>query len=115
MSSINGSLAKYDALRSMDFESMSENYTPIGTVLTHAARIIVITNTTNTPLYISYDGVTDHSYIPSGYPPRQINYGTNRGGIITALEQQAQTSVFVKYVGSAPTSGSIFVEIIYAE
>lgn len=115
MSSINGTLAKHDTLRSIAFGSIDTSYVLVGTYLNNPARIITITNTTNIGLFISFDGVTDNCYIPANSPSRQINYGTNRGGSVSTLEQQAQTGVFVKRVGAAATSGAIFIEVIYAD
>jgi hypothetical protein len=45
---------------------MSTVYTNIGTPLPNASRIIMLQNTTNNDVLISWDGITDHQFVPSG-------------------------------------------------
>jgi hypothetical protein len=51
-------------------------FTPIGT-LPHAAFLVRFFNPSNTNVFISYDGVTQSDFVPSGGGILELNFQTN--------------------------------------
>ncbi len=103
-------VARFDALRSIAFGSITGSYLPIGTPFQHLVRIIKITNTTNTDMFISFDGTTDNDYVPAG---GFVLYDiTTNGYTGTEFVQQLFTQIYVKY-NTAPASGSVFVTGVF--
>jgi hypothetical protein len=54
-----------EPLRTLEFDSISGTYAPMG-AFSHPIRIIHITNTTDVLLTFSFNGVTNHFVVPSG-------------------------------------------------
>lgn len=61
-----GSALYPDALRSLASASVSSSYQAVGTTFTNPIRIMKITNNSTQDITISWDGLTDHEYIPAG-------------------------------------------------
>ena len=59
--------AKFDAIRSLGFASITGAYANLGTALTKMCRAFILVNDTDGDLMISLDGgITDHLYLPAG-------------------------------------------------
>jgi hypothetical protein len=89
---------------SVGFASVGASFSLIGT-FTAPVEMMYIISTFNQPVQLSFDGANNHIVIPSGnsepvYFP--INFKTNRTIFPTP-------SVFVEEIGSAPTSGNLYV------
>ena len=97
--------ARFEALRSLAFGSVVGTYTAVGSALTDEAEISVIYNGTDVGLLLSFDGETDHCFLPA-YSQRVIDWDTN-GKVIGN-----HTTFYVKHNGTAPSSGSIYVEVV---
>lgn len=107
-------VARFDALRSLAFGSITGTYATVGTPLTQNWREFRILNTTNADVSISANGTTDNFYLPANSfllwdlstnaPP--IN---ETDTFVLALG----TQFYAKSSGS-PSSGSVYVEGIYA-
>jgi hypothetical protein len=69
------------------------------------AREIAIFNNTNAVIQLSYDGVAAGPIIPPGVF-RQIDFAAN-GRVLYAAD------IFIKYVGAAPTLGSVVFDGFY--
>jgi hypothetical protein len=69
------------------------------------ARSMAVFNNTNAVIQLSYDGVAAGPIIPPGVF-RQIDFAAN-GRVLTAAD------VFIKYVGAAPTLGSVIFDGFY--
>ena len=112
-SSANSSRVAFEDLRVLAFGGISGNYALVGTVFQHPVRQLIIHNTTNANIIISYDGISDKSFIATG-TSRVMDYCSNtsmQGGM---LEQPAQQGVYVKEEAAATASGNVYVEVIYA-
>lgn len=107
-----GTRANFDALRELAFGSISGSYAAIGTALTVHGRVIKITNGTNAPMYISTDGVNDQDKIPAnGFV--LYDFSTNKirdDGLFIPVG-----TVFYVKQDTAPTSGSVWVTVVYAD
>jgi hypothetical protein len=55
-----------EPLRSLDSATLSGSYLPLGTPLINPIRIVKFTNNSNVAVTISWDGVTDHEFLPAG-------------------------------------------------
>lgn len=103
----------YEPLRSLAFGSVSGTYAAVGTPFAYAIREIKVTNLTNANLLISFDGVTNHDVVAatSAYI---YDYCSNRADLGGALSQSAGQTLFVKSETSNPSSGNLYVTVIYA-
>jgi hypothetical protein len=114
MSSSNASLARFEPLRSIAFGSISGTYAAIGTAFAFAARVLIINNLTNANITISFDGINDHLAIASS-TSMILDVCSDRGSNANILVIPAGTVVYVKQTSGAPTSGSVYVSVMYAQ
>lgn len=79
----------------------------VGTPFENALRIFKLQNLTDVPVYISFDGLTDHIYLPpQAFEVYDIstNRINNEGYFIAE-----GTRIYVKEAAASPTSGSVYV------
>ncbi len=105
--------AKFDTLRSVAFGSITSSYAMVGSVLPSPAVAIAFKNNTNGTVLVSFDGINDMLVYPG------LSYGvydirTNAPQVTDYLLSKG-TPIMVKYTGSAPTSGSFYVEVMLAQ
>lgn len=106
-----GRRATFDAVREAAFGSVAAGYTAMGSTISDNVRIIMIYNTTDTDIYISFDGVTNHLRIPSG-GGETYDFTANKvrdDGLFLPIG----TIIYQKRTGGAPTSGNIWVQVTY--
>lgn len=105
----------FDTLRSLAFGSISATYAAVGTPFTVEARIICFTNKTQGDMILSVDNtnVDGQILVPAGsfklydltanlVPGKDDNFVIAKG-----------TQFYVKQV-TAPVSGSVYIENVYA-
>ncbi len=109
--SISATRAYFEALRSLAFGSISGSYAALGTKLLNPARIIKIVNTTDADVLISVDGTADHDIVPAG-GFFLYDLTTNHAGNLQGFYFPQGTQFYVKQV-SAPTSGSVYLTVVY--
>lgn len=97
--------ARYEELRSLAFGDIGAGYSQIGDETSDEVEISLVLNNTDADLILSFDGVTDHCFIPT-YSQRVIDWRTNN------KVQQKLSKFYVKHNGAAPTVGSIYVEVV---
>lgn len=106
--------AQVDALRTVVFGSITGTYTAVGGPLGYQARIICFTNKTNQDVTFSMDGVTDQLIVPASsfklFDLTTNHRPINQDDFCFAIG----TQWYVKYL-VAPTSGSVYIEVIYAQ
>lgn len=108
------SVARFDALRSKNFAAITGSYTTIGTPLTRNWRMFRITNNTNGDILISADGSTDNLFIPAfSFVLYDIATNTPNVSDLDDLVMSLLTQFYVKY-STAPTSGDVWIEGVYA-
>ncbi len=106
--------AKVDALRTLAFGGISGSYAVVGTPQSYPARIICFTNTTNADVIFSMNGTTDQLIVPAG-SFKLFDITTNHRPVgQDDFCFATGTQWYVKQV-SAPTSGSVYLEIVYAQ
>jgi hypothetical protein len=107
--------ALVDTLRTIAFGAVGATFVPVGPPLAFPARIICFTNTSAVDLIFSMDGVTDQLIVPAGSfklfdittnhrPVNQDDFCFSNG-----------TQWYVRYVSGAPSSGSVYIEVVYAQ
>ncbi len=108
-------VARYDALRSAAFGSITGSYTTLGTPIQHLFRAFCLTNNTDGDLFISFDGTTDNIFIPkNGFRLYDVSTNSPPISAIDNLVIGINTQFYVKY-STAPTSGSVWLEGLYAK
>jgi hypothetical protein len=101
-----------EALRSVSYLLISTLYTNIGSPLSNAARIIQLQNTTDVNVFISWDGVNDHQYLPAGSFVL-LDVTANKSVSQQAWFVGARTQFYAKVDSGMPTQGSIFLTTFY--
>lgn len=106
--------AQVDVLRTLAFGSITGSFVAVGAPLSFQARIICFTNTTNEDVIFSMDGVTDQLIVPAG-SFKLFDVTTNHRPVNQDDFCFANgTQWYVRYA-SAPASGAIYIEIVYAQ
>ena len=107
-----GKRVAFEPIREIAFGSITGTYQAVGTGLADNARLIRIVNQMDTQMYISIDGTTDHIRLPAG-GFLLLDLSANKirdDGLFLAVG----TIFYVKQV-SAPSTGSLWIEVLYAE
>ncbi len=107
-----------EPLRSLIFSSISGTYFKIVNVATtHPARLVCFTNTTNSNLFISLNGVDDHLVLPAnGF--KLLDIMTNHyPGPNSPMQIPQQTFFWARTAtgSSNPTSGFVYAEVYYGD
>lgn len=108
-----GTRVKFSAVRELDFGDISGSYAALGTPLAEHVRLIRLVSTFDDEVYVSMDGTTDQVRLAQG-SFLLLDLSANRvrdDGLFIPVG----TQFYVKSVGSDPTSGSIWLEVLYAE
>ena len=107
-----GTRAQFDSVREVAFGGISGTYAAIGTSLTDHARIVRIANGTDAQIYVSVDG-TNNNFRLAANSFALFDFSTNKirdDGLFVAVG----TQFYVKQVSAAPTTGSIWIEVVFA-
>ena len=107
-----GRVARFEPIRELAFGGIVAGYSAVGTLTTDYTRIFSVTNTTDTDVYISLDGVTDHMRIISG-SAKIIDISANKVRD-DGLFLPKGTVFYVKRAAGAPSAGLVAVEVLYA-
>ena len=107
------SIVRVDAIRSVEYSSITSSYTTLGGSFSHAMRVIKLTNNTDGDLLISFDGVTDNVILPAG-SFTLYDVTTNREENDIFFVFQVGTQVFVKY-STSPAKGAVYLECLYGQ
>lgn len=113
MANANAMRIEYEPLRSIGFASIGSVYARVGTPFDNPARMICLDNISDENLYISFDGVNDHTIVPAG-SGRVFDYCSNKSTQSGLSEQAVGTQVYTKFISGPPTDGGLFVTVIYA-
>lgn len=106
--------AHLEALRSLAFGGISGAYAVVGAALANPARLICISNDTEGNMLFSRDGATDEIFVAAG-SFKLFDISTNhRPANQDDLVFETGTQWYVKQE-EAPVSGSVYIEVLYAE
>lgn len=95
---------RQEELRTLAFGSIGAAFAAIGSAIEDEAELVSIVNNTDADLIVSYDGVTDHVFMPL-YSSYVIDFESNEKQLAN------RTSFYVKHNGVAPTEGAIYIEV----
>lgn len=104
---INPGRGWYEEAKTRTYNNIADAYSAIGTS-SHPTRIYIINNFTDTNIWISFDGATNHIAIPAGGHYVE-DIATN------GISLPGSTTFYVKRftAGVAPTSGTVVVSVGY--
>jgi len=108
------SRAFFEPLRTLGFAGISAAYAAVGTPTTHTARVFCITNDTEGDMIFSTDNsvAAGEMFCAAGsYKLYDIQANMN-AQFDDKYVLEVGTQFYVKQV-TAPTSGSVYVEILY--
>lgn len=108
-----GRIVTFAPLRSLAFGSIGANYAAIGGSTNDQTRLFTVTNMTDQDVLVSLNGIDDNLYVPTGVA-KVFDLCSNRvqdDGFFLRKE----TTFYVKHAGVAPTTGSVYLEIVYAD
>ncbi len=107
-----GTKVSFEAVREVAAASITASYTAVGTATTDHTRLLSISNGTDADCYISFDGISDHMRLAANsfkLLDLTANQVSNDGFFV------AQGTIFyVKRVSGAPTTGTLWIEAMYA-
>lgn len=102
----------FEPQRTLGFAAIGAAYMGVGTAINHPARQFFIQNLTDATLQFSFDGINDHFPLPAnGFFLSDITSNLARGEGFFLAEGER---LYVKLLG-APTSGSVYLSIIYGK
>lgn len=105
--------AQLEALRSLAFGSISGSYAAVGTATANPTRLICFTNNTDGDMLFSRDGSTDELFVAAG-SFKLFDIATNHRPVNQDdLVFEQGTQWYVKQ-STAPTEGSVYIEVLFA-
>lgn len=96
--------ARFEELRSLAFGGIAAAFAVVGAVTDDEVEISLVHNATDADLILSFDGVTDHCFLPA-WSQRVIDWNTNDKVLGN------RTQFWVKHNGVAPQQGAIYIEV----
>lgn len=99
-------------LMSFDVSTFTGSYQIIGSGLSQPVVLIKFINDSNRDVTISWDGSTDHDFLPAN-SVAVLDVNTNRQQVSNLANIAADTAFFVK--GSAAGSGNFYIVSFYLE
>ena len=103
---------RFEAVREVAFGGIGVNYVAVGAAVTQPVRLFRLVNTTDQDVYFSVNGVTNHIRI-SSQSFLLLDITTNKVRDDGFFLDEG-TVFYIKHCGVAPTSGTAWLEIIYA-
>lgn len=107
---------QFEPLRSIAFGSIPTGTFvggEIGTALSHGIVGFKVDNLTDALCIFSIDGINEHFPVPAnGF--YVLDIATNAGSQVGFFMAKGD-AFYVKYSGSAPSSGSVYVSVIYGD
>ena len=108
-----GTRVRFEAIREAAFGTIGAAYSAVGSATGDHTRLAAIFNSTDADVYIPLDGVTNHLRIASG-SGQIFDLTTNKvrdDGLFIAQG----TTFYVKRAAGAPSSGLVWIEVLYAD
>lgn len=107
-----GIKVSFEPVREVAAAGVGVNYAAVGTATTDFTRLVNVVNTTDAEVYISFDGVNNHIRLPiNSFQLFDLTANqVNDSGLFIAKG----TIFYAKRVAVAPTTGSVWIEVMYA-
>ncbi len=99
-------------VQAVDFSDLTSSFVAMGDAMPEPIRILKVNNTTDSDIYISFDGVTAHDVIVAS-TAMVIDVTTNKS-IEQGMFLSTGTVVYVEYVSTVPTYGTVYLSAYYA-
>lgn len=106
-------IVKFETLRSLAYTGISASYAAVGSALAHPIRLFKIVNATNGDMFFSIDGVNNHMFLASSTNAIYDLNAARDGGVNESFKLPENVVFYVKQ-SSAPSSGSVYIECLYA-
>jgi len=107
-----GTRVRFEELREVAFGGIGAAYAAVGGSTSDHTRLVAFYNATDKDVYISLNGVTNHLRIASG-SGQVLDLTANKvrdDGLFVDLG----TVFYVKRASGAPTSGTLWIQVMYA-
>ncbi len=103
----------FDQIRVLAEAGTSASYALVGGALTDTARMVLINNTMNGDLMMSFDGTTDQLYIQAGQA-MVLDFSSDKEAPSYQFGLAKGTFFWVRWFGlTNPTTGDIFISVVY--
>ena len=108
-----GTRVRFEELRELAFGGIGAAYVAVGGATNDHTRLVTFNNTTDTDLYISTNGVTNHLRVASR-SGKVFDLTTNKVRDDGYFVDKG-TVFYVKRTAGAPSSGLLWIEVMYAD
>ena len=103
---------RFDAVRSIDFGSITPNFAKLGTPFEHAMRVLHFINNTDGDMAISFDGIIFNTPILAD--SFSLYDLTAQQDVNEQFRYEVGTQIYIKYL-TAPTTGTFYLAAIYGK
>lgn len=107
--------AKFEPIRSVAFDAVSGNFLAVGSALTNPARIVILYNMIDVPMFFSIDGVDNHIVLDTN--GSFVFDITSNKAVAGGLFLAEGTTIYTRQVDvlDTPTEGSVYVSVCYGD
>jgi len=106
-------IVRFDTYRTLGFAAITNAFQTLGSAFGHTARIMCLTNNTDGDMIFSIDGVNNQLFIPRS-TFKLFDLVTNKECLDQTYVLPKNTQFYVKYL-SVPTSGAVYLEVVYGQ
>ena len=103
-------VARFDALRKLDYTGISGTYAAVGSAVTKRVRVVCFTNDTEGSVVFTNDVTEDQIFVKAG-SFKLFDTTANINGKDDTFVFPIGTLFYVKQLG-APVSGSVYIEFL---
>lgn len=108
-----GTRIRVDPVRELDSGSVSGTYAAVGTPVADHVRLLSLNNGMDEDVYVSLDGTTNNFRVASnGFKLFDISANKIRDD---GLFLESGTQIYVKEVSASVTTGTFWIEVLYAD
>jgi len=107
-----GTKVAFEPVREVAFGSIGAAYAAVGTATTDYTRLIGCSNNTDAEIYVSFDGITNHLRLAAS--SFQL-YDLTANAIHVGNFISQGTTIYVKRVSGAPTTGDAWFTVMYSQ
>lgn len=99
-------------VQTVAYSAVTSSFVAMGAAMPEPIRVIKINNSTNSDIYVSFDGSTAHDVVVAS-SGMVVDITTNKS-IEQGMFLSQGTVVYIEYVSGAPTSGNVYLSAYYA-
>lgn len=111
---ISSNRVRFEPIRFLAFSAISAlTPTAIGIPFSNPVRLLEINNLTDADLLISFNGIDSHTVI-AARTGKIYDYGSNKADQPGFLEQALGERVYAQAILALPSSGAVYVTVMYA-